>query len=99
MTGPLVKMKVGSPSQPREEHEREHSAGQEFQMMKAEPPHSTPGLGQSGGRGRQAGVRAGRKKIYPDPELEKAKPERSLWYPLLLWISWWDIKLMLWKSI
>lgn len=57
------------------------------QMMKAEQPHSTPGLGQSGERGSQGGAQTGRKKL-PKSRVIKRKPERSLRYPLpfSIWI-------------
>lgn len=38
------------------------------QMMKAEQPHSMPGLGQSGERGSQGGAELVGKK-YPNPKL------------------------------
>lgn len=42
------------------------------QMMKAERPHSVPGLGQSGERGSQGGAQVGRKNI-PKFQVIKSK--------------------------
>lgn len=41
-------------------------------MMKAEQPHSVPGLGQSGERGSQGGAQVGRKNI-PKFQVIKSK--------------------------
>ena len=82
MAVPIAKMKVGSKAS-QEEHQRTFHWPE--QMMKAEQPHSAPGLGQSGERGSQGGAEVGRKNI-PNPKSYEENSARLFGYSLLIFL-------------